>query len=205
MIDPASRLALLLAEGEGQRLEFKQALSRLDREIVCVRELRGRHGSARRRRCRRGVGVDTSNRIRSELQAIARNCDPSVQIKVANPAPGVLEVVVAECAQKPYRCKDGFYLRQGATTQKLSTAEIRRLVLQAGDYHFDESVNQHFHYPQDFDQNRYRAPTCSRGNPHPGAPGRPARESRRRRYAVAEGISLRQGGACSSLGTHNAS
>ena len=45
----------------------------------------------------------------------------------------------------------------GATTQKLSTAEIRQLVLQAGDYHFDESVNRHFHFPRDFDRNRYRA------------------------------------------------
>ena len=36
MSDPESRLALVLAEGEGQRIEFKQGLSRLDREIVAL-------------------------------------------------------------------------------------------------------------------------------------------------------------------------
>ena len=116
MIDPASRLAILLAEGEGQRLEFKQALSRLDREIVAFANSAGGTVLLGVDDAGEVVGVDTSNRIRSEIQAIARNCDPSVQIEAANPAPGVLEVVVAEGAQKPYRCKDGFYLRAGAKT-----------------------------------------------------------------------------------------
>ena len=41
------------------------------------------------------------NRIRSEIRAIARNCDPSVQVEVANPGPGVMEVVVAEGERNP--------------------------------------------------------------------------------------------------------
>ena len=118
MTDPASRLVLLLAEGEGQRLEFKQALSRLDREIVAFANSAGGTVLLGVDDAGEVVGVDTSNRTRSEIQAIARNCDPSVQIEVANPGADVLEVVVPDGAQKPYRCKDGFYLRQGATSAR---------------------------------------------------------------------------------------
>lgn len=193
MSDPADRLALLLAEGEGQRLEFKQTLSRLDREIVAFANSAGGTVLVGVEDAGAVVGVDTSNRVRSEIQAIARNCDPPVAIEVARPAHGVLEVVVAEGAQKPYRCKEGFYLRQGATTQKLSTAEIRQLVLQAGDFHFDESVNQHFRYPQDFDQNRYRAYLQAAGIRVQARP-EDLLASLDAAVPAAAGISLRQGG-----------
>ena len=192
-MDPEGRLALLLADGEGQRLEFRQSLSRLDREIVAFANSAGGTVLLGVDDAGEVVGVDTSNRIRSEIQAIARNCDPSVQVEVANPGPGVLEVVVAEGVQKPYRCKEGFYLRQGATTQKLSTAEIRRLVLQAGDYHFDESVNRHFRYPRDFDRNRYRAYLRAAGIRFE-APPEDLLASLDAAVPAAEGISLRQGG-----------
>ena len=69
MIDPASRLAILLAEGEGQRLEFKQALSRLDREIVAFANSAGGTVLLGVDDAGEVVGVDTSNRIRSEIQA----------------------------------------------------------------------------------------------------------------------------------------
>ncbi len=94
---------------------------------------------------------------------------------------------------KPYRCKEGFYLRRGATTQKLSTAEIRQLVLQAGDFHFDESVNQHFRYPQDFDQNRYRAYLQAAGIRVQARP-EGLLASLDAAVPAAAGISLRQGG-----------
>ena len=108
-------------------------------------------------------------------------------------AHGVLEVVVAEGAQKPYRCKEGFYLRQGATKQKLSTAEIRQLVLQAGGFRFDESVNQHFRYPHDFDQNRYRAYLQAAGIRIQARP-EDLLASLDAAVPAAAGISLRQGG-----------
>ena len=87
MIDPAGRLALLLAEGEGQRLEFRQSLSRLDREIVAFANSSGGTVLLGVDDAGEVVGVDTSNRVRSEIQAIARNCDPSVQVEVANLGP----------------------------------------------------------------------------------------------------------------------
>ena len=69
----------------------------------------------------------------------------------------VLEVQVPEGPEKPYRCKEGFYLRQGATTQKLDTAEIRRLLVEVGNFRFDESLNVAFSFPADFDESRYHS------------------------------------------------
>jgi len=157
MSDPESRLALVLAEGEGQRIEFKQGLSRLDREIVAFANSAG--GTILLGVDDRGgvPGIDTSNRMRSAVQAIARNCDPPVHVEIVVHSQGVMEVAVPEGPEKPYRCKEGFYLRQGPTTQKLGTAEIRRLLVDAGSYHFDETVNLACRFPEDFDKGQYRS------------------------------------------------
>ncbi len=66
-------------------------------------------------------------------------------------------------------------------------------MLQAGDYHFGESVNQRFRYPQDFDQNRYRAYLQAAGariQAHP----EDRLASLDAAVPDADGISLRQGG-----------
>ena len=66
-------------------------------------------------------------------------------------------------------------------------------MLQAGDYHFDESVNQRFRYPQDFDQNRYRAYLRAAGVRIQARP-EDLLASLDAAVPDAEGISLRQGG-----------
>jgi len=76
--------------------------------------------------------VDLSNRFVSQIQDIARNCDPPVVAELHRHPQGVLEVTVPEGVDKPYRCKGGFFLRVGPNTQKLSSDEIVRLVLSEG-------------------------------------------------------------------------
>jgi ATP-dependent DNA helicase RecG len=155
--DTANRLELILSEGEGQRVEFKEGLSRLDRELVAFANSAGGTVLLGVDDMGNVTGIDTSNRMRSEVQAIARNCDPAVRVDLAAHPRRVLEIRVPEGQEKPYRCKEGFYLRQGPTTQKLSTAEIRRLVLEAGSYHFDETLNRACRFPGDFDDGRLRS------------------------------------------------
>ena len=65
-------------------------------------------------------GINVSNKLKSQVQDIARKCDPSIKIEIdmVN-SRKVLVINVSEGKDKPYKCKEGFYLRQGANSQKM--------------------------------------------------------------------------------------
>ena len=56
---------------------------------------------------------------------------------------------------KPYKCSSGFYLRQGANSQKMTRDEILDFAIGEGKIRFDEQVNSKFKYPEDFDKERF--------------------------------------------------
>ena len=153
---PESHLSLIIAEGEGQKIEFKQLKSGLDRELVAFANASG--GSLYLGITDLGEikGVPDSNRLVSEIQDIARNCDPPLKIHFIKHPQQVLEVVVFEGADKPYQCKDGFFLRVGPNAQKLKRDEIIALISGEGKVRFDELINQDFRYPQDFSKAGFR-------------------------------------------------
>ncbi len=150
----SERLSLILSEGEGERIEFKEGLGQLDRELVAFANAAGGSifiGVEDRREI---AGISISNRMRSEVTTIARNCDPPLEVETFVYSEKVLEVRVSEGTDKPYRCKGGFFLRMGPNTQKLNRNEIRRLILSSGTYRFDEALNGQFQFPQDFDRRK---------------------------------------------------
>jgi ATP-dependent DNA helicase RecG len=144
-----ANLTLIVAEGEGQKIEFKEGLNRLDREIVAFANASG--GSIFLGIADSGEiqGVDVSNEMVSRVQDIARNCDPSIEVSTRRRGKRVLEVQVPEGDHKPHQCKDGFFLRTGPNSQKLKRGEIIRIATSSGAYHFDESINNRFKYPED--------------------------------------------------------
>lgn len=82
-LNQADQLSLILAEKEGQKVEFKEAPGRLDREMVAFANATG--GSI-------FLGVDddgqivsfkTTNELRSRIQDIAHSCNPAVSISVS--------------------------------------------------------------------------------------------------------------------------
>ena len=79
-----------------------------------------------------GQGIEDTNTLRSRIHDIARNCDPPVPVTLRSHPQGVLEIHVAEGVQKPYHCRDGFFLRNGPNTQKLTRDEIVEIVLTKG-------------------------------------------------------------------------
>jgi len=99
--------------------------------------------------------IDLTNRFLSQVQDIARNCDPPVAAELCRHPQGFLEIKVSEGVDKPYRCKGGFFLRVGPSTQKLSRDEIVRLVLSEGQHRFDEQINRNFLFDSDFDEDRF--------------------------------------------------
>ena len=157
MVVAASDIDIMIQQGEGTTLEFKEALSAgFARELVALANTIGG-------RILLGVaddgtvkGIKDTNALRARIQDIARNCDPSVKVRV-EPVDGVLAVHVRESDAKPVQCSDGFFWRQGAVTQKLSRDEIRDFFREEGVIRFDLSPCPRFSYPEDFDREKFDA------------------------------------------------
>ena len=150
-------LDILLHEGEGSMLEYKESLSSsLARELVAFANSTGGKILLGVRNDGRVVGVRDSNDLRAQVQDIARNCDPPVNV-IVEPVGKVLAVTVRESESKPVQCREGFFWRQGASTQKLSRDEIRDFFRSEGTVRFDLTVCPKFRYPEDFDRDKFAA------------------------------------------------
>jgi ATP-dependent DNA helicase RecG len=150
-------IELLLREGEGLTIEFKEKLSHLDREMVAFANTLGGtlligvndHGHI--------TGIDESNRLQSQITDIAHNCDPSIPVEVLyNTKHNIIIVNVAEGTNKPYRCKDGFFLRNGPSSQKLRRDEILSLIQNNHLLQFESSINKNFLYANDFSDQSFK-------------------------------------------------
>lgn len=144
-------LDFLIQEGEGYNLEFKENYNaNLAREICAMANAMG--GKIL-------VGVTDggkikptkfSNKIRSEIQDLVRNFDPSFAIEISE-FKGVVIINIGEGNKKPYSTGGKFYMRQGANSQQLSRDEIRDFFINEGLIRFDETVNKNFDIKKDFD------------------------------------------------------
>ena len=150
-------IEILVQEGEGTTLEFKENLSAsFARELVAMANTIGGRILLGVRDDGTVTGVKDSNSLRARIQDIARNCDPPVKVLV-EPVGEVVVVHVRESNAKPVQCSEGFFWRQGAVTQKLSRDEIRDFFRAEGAIRFDLSPCPRFRYPQDFDREKYNA------------------------------------------------
>ena len=148
-------LRILIQEGEGTTLEFKESLSSsFARELVALANTIGGKILLGVRDDGTVIGVHDSNTLRARIQDIARNCDPPVKV-LAEPVGGVFAIHVRESDAKPVQCGDGFFWRQGAVTQKLNRDEIRDFFRVEGVIRFDLSPCPRFRYPEDFDREKF--------------------------------------------------
>ncbi len=148
-------LEILLQQGEGTTIEFKENLSAsFAREMVALANTIGGKILLGVRDDGTVSGVKDSNRLRARVQDVARNCDPPVKVRV-EPVGRVFAVHVRESDAKPVQCGDGFFWRQGSVTQKLSRNEIRDFFRTERVIQFDRSPCPGFHYPDDFDRDKF--------------------------------------------------
>ena len=70
------------------------------------------------------VGLKHHNRLKSQVQSYARAADPPITVEMESVG-SVLCVTVPEQRAKPYSFGGSFYVRQGASSQKLTRDEIR--------------------------------------------------------------------------------
>lgn len=153
-MDAATKLKLALQEGESLHVEFKEGVDKnLDKEIVAFANTSGGSIYIGINDDNKIIGIDATNKIKSQIRDIAHNCDPRIAIElIIHKEVSVIEVVVAEGEDKPYRCRTGFYLRQGDESTKLKRDEIVSFIRAEGLIRFDEAVNKYFRYPDDFSE-----------------------------------------------------
>lgn len=102
-----SELEILLHEGEGSMLEYKESLaSSFARELVALANTAGGKMLLGVRDDGTVKGIPDSNELRARIQDIARNCDPPVKVLVDRVGK-VTVVTVRESEAKPVQCSDG--------------------------------------------------------------------------------------------------
>lgn len=130
-------LETIRQSGEGYMIEFKRNVnSDLAKELVAFANAAGGRviigieddGSI--------VGSPINNELSARVQMMARDCDPAISIEL-EPFHNVLIVHVLEGKDKPYRCTNGFYIRSGACSVKLSTQEIIDFIKTEGRVRFE--------------------------------------------------------------------
>jgi ATP-dependent DNA helicase RecG len=132
-------LADLIALGEGFTTEFKHALpSDLGREICAFANASGGVILIGVDDAGTVIGVQDHNRLKSQVQSVARSADPPVAVAVDSEG-DVLRVTVPEQHGKPYSFRGRFFIREGATCQQLSRDEIRDFFFQEGLIRLDET------------------------------------------------------------------
>lgn len=154
--DFSSRLAGLLAEGEHERLEFKQAMPKnLADNIAGMANTAG--GTILIGVTDKGepVGVQTSNRLLGQIQDMASNCDPSVNA-LASMQDGVIVIEVEESRQKPVQSKGGFFQRVGASTRKMKHEDVVAMFQQYPSPEYGSLIAEGFIYPDDMSWENYQ-------------------------------------------------
>ena len=106
------KLKSILQKGENQLIEFKESFDKkIDKEIVafanaeCGTIFLGITDNGEIK------GTKITNKLKSQIQNIAKNCDPSINI-IIEEFKNILIIKVKESKNKPHKCSTGFYLRQ---------------------------------------------------------------------------------------------
>ena len=136
-------LKIVLEEGEGYRIELKERVSDLDREMAAFANASGGRiflGITDKGRVK---GIAVNNALKSRIQDIANNCDPAVKI-ILEEFENILVIHVREGTDKPYKCSSGFYTRTGPNAQKLSRDQIVSFVQAEGKVRYDELIKRDF-------------------------------------------------------------
>lgn len=149
-------LALILEEGEGYTLEFKRNINAdLPRELVAFANASGGRILIGVDDCNQIVGSKLSNKILAQIEDMTAACDPPVTIYIEKLTKHSLLVIhVPEGANRPHRCTKGFYLRNGASSQKMSTHAITAFIQAEGKIRFDEQIRMDLDWREALDEKR---------------------------------------------------
>ena len=154
MID-SNQIKFLIGQGEGYNLEFKVSYSsKIDKEICAFANANGGKillGVAKNHEIK---GINITDKLKSQIQNLARNLDPSLTIDILE-IDNILIIDVPEGVNKPYFYGGKSAVRIGANAQKMSKNEIRRFFQEEGLVLFDEKANIEFDLIEDFNDKNF--------------------------------------------------
>ena len=101
------------------------------------------------------VGVSDHNRLKSRVLSTARSADPPIEVEVDSVGE-ILRIVVPPQKRKPYSFGGRFFMRDGASSQQMSNAEVEDLFYAAGRLHFDRKPCPDFSVENDLDDETWR-------------------------------------------------
>lgn len=129
----------LINEGEGYLVEFKEAPKNLEKDICAFANASGG-------KIYIGISDDgkikpikLTNKLKSQLVDFAHNLEPMPEMKIESLG-SIVCVSIRESHNKPVRSSNGFYLRSGATSQKLSRDEILAFAITETKILFDSQL-----------------------------------------------------------------
>ena len=144
----------ILELGEGQYIEFKESIDKsLQKEMVAFANASGGFIYIGITDDSKIKGINITNKLKSQIQDIARNCDPALVI-IIQQLDNIIEIEVKEGTNKPYSCSAGFFMRMGANSQKMKRDEILALAIKTGKIRFDEQICENFEW-NDFDNEKF--------------------------------------------------
>jgi ATP-dependent DNA helicase RecG len=148
-------LDLILQKGEGYKIEFKENVnSDLSKEMIAFANSSGGRIFIGVNDDSQIIGIKKSNDLSSKIQDIAQNCDPSIPIHIID-FENIIILEIPEGLNKPYRNSKGFFIRNGANSQKMTTAEITSFLQTEGKVRFDEIVREDIDFDVNFDKKAF--------------------------------------------------
>ena len=161
----SQELELLIKQGEGYNLEFKQSLpsraSDLAEEVCAFANAAG--GTLLIGVDDKGkiVGISLDNTNRSRLQNVLNCIEPRIEVASTEVNVNNKTVLCLECKsgkEKPYTVSGSIIIRNGPNSEKITSVQKMRDFFQQSDkIFFDETACKKFKYPDDFDNEAFQS------------------------------------------------
>ena len=134
----SDELKLILKEGEGLTVEFKERYSsRIDKDIVAFANTKGGVILLGVSDDGKVVGEKLTNKLKAQINDLARNCEPTISIKKITQIDKTIAIEIEEGSEKPHSCGDGYFRRLDAVTQKMNQREVRLIFREANNMSFE--------------------------------------------------------------------
>ena len=148
----AKELAKMVSAGEGPALEFKRAGSKnLGRELCAFANAAGGRILIGVEDTGHICGVDGHNRLKSDIQTIAHDAEPPIEVTVES-AGDALCVTIPEQGGKPHSFGGEYFVRDGANSRKMSREEVRAAFQRHDLIPLDEAPCPGFSLSDDLDE-----------------------------------------------------
>jgi len=146
----------VLAEGEGQHIEFKVSPDKeLASEVVSFANISGGRVFIGITDKAKTVGTDISNAARSNIQDTLGQIKPHLPF-VLEVHDNIIVIDVPEGKDKPYSCAKGIYVRRGPNSQKLDRDGIIEFMQSQDVTQYDSRVRNEYPVKERFNDKSYK-------------------------------------------------